>query len=276
MDKKSESKKSNGRKRNGSGRCVLCLEEVENLTREHLLPKAWYIPDLTTEKTIRQTFPSCSDCNSSFEKSEARLLQTLGLSLNPESGITASIAKKVIHSLSMSEAPNAKEADIRGKKKLKLFKEMSRVKNCVNFEELRLLPGLQVSNEELKNGFYLTEVSITDVQKLMEKIVRGVMYLEYQLFIDNDQQIQWHPEKPEFFKFAERSRHLVIPSGLIVHFGPIPFEEYPAMLFIIEIWGRLLIHAAVTPGKNSIWTDTVLERIETEPLWDIESSTYEI
>jgi hypothetical protein len=247
---------------------------VEDLTREHLFPKAWYLPEYTPPNTTRQTFPSCSGCNSKHGESERRLRQNLGLSLNPDEGIGAGIAKAVIHSLSMTEAPSEKEAHIRGKQKMQLLNEAIYVPEGEDHEGLNLLPGLQVDQELLeKGGYSLTKLSGADVRNLADKIVRGIMYLEYQLFLEEEQEVVWVPDYLDIFRFAD-SHYLNLP-GLFVKFGPIPSKDTPAVVFVIQSWSKLTIHALCTPGKDSIWFDTILGDRVVEPLWNIESGSYD-
>lgn len=255
-----------GRKRNSVGRCLLCVQHVNNLTREHLFPKAWYIPELTTETTTRQTFPSCDNCNGSHGRSEQRIWRILGLSLNPEVGPAASIAKKVIHSLSMSEAPNAKEAQIRGKDKLNILRNSSPVQQSDRVENLNFLPGLNVSQSELENGGRLTQINGEDIRKLIHKIVRGATYLEYQLYIEEDQEILWQKCRLPEFECAENGKRVTMP-GMQIDFGWQPSKDGAVLLLIITIWERLQFYAAVTPGQVPIWSDTISGVRTVNPLW---------
>lgn len=112
----------------------------------------------------------------------------------------------------MDEAPNEKERDIRGRKKMKLLKNVMHLKRLdlasdsekpeenAATEPLRMMPGLKIRPEDLESGHLsVNHIKAEDLQLLLEKIVRGVMYLQYELYIEEDQRIIQQIDRTEGF-----------------------------------------------------------------------------
>ena len=261
------------RNRSKTGRCVLCSTFSDNLTNDHLLPKAWYA-SWTPENFYKQTFPSCYPCNTAHGQSEERLLRSLGMSLDETSVAGAGISQKVIHSMSLTDAPNERESEIRGRIKLKFLRDCREIDPNRKLDGLGLLPGLHFNPETVASGRYtVCTISGADVKRFAEKIVRGVLYLEYQLFVEKSQEVRIFPEKQDFIE--QFANHHVLLPGLRVSFGPLPSEDMPAVVFELNLWDILTMHAVCMPREERIWKERVFRLVEIEPLWDIESQTYE-
>lgn len=260
--------------RSKTGRCVLCTKYVDNLTREHYQPRAWY-PSWTPENSYKQTFPSCLICNGKHGASEEQLLRCLGLALDETSIAGAGIQRKAIHALSMSEAPNNREADIRGLLKWKFLKDSVVVPHGFMPLNVDLVPGMLTDSGLFVNGGYtLSRVSKADLKQYIDKLVRGTIYLEYQLLVEAHQEIRLLNDAPQFIdKFAV---NLVRIPGLLLRFGVLPSNDMPAVFFQIQLWDKFIWHVACLPRTDVEWTETVLGIRQVEPLWDIQSGPYEL
>ena len=171
--------------------------------------------------------------------------------------------------MSMTEAPNEREAQIRGRVKMQFLRGCISIPEGSPLGDMRMLPGLQVDPELVKKGDYsLSTVSGADVKLFAEKIMRGIAYLEYELFIEKDQEIRLFTEPQDFIESYADS--LLTMPGLSVSFGVLPSAEMPAILFIIRLWQQLTIYAAIMPDKDQTWHDRVLGLTAVTPLWEIE------
>lgn len=166
----------------------------------------------------------------------------------------------------MAEAPNEKEARIRGKDKLKILKSSVEVLKGARVDDCNFLPGLDVSQQDLENGGRLTQIREDDIRKLIDKIVRGTTYLEYQLFVEKDQEIMWQNSRLPEFACPVNAKRRVMP-GLQIDFDCDASLGRPILFFVISIWERVQFHAAVTPGESQLWDDTVSGAKQVEALW---------
>ena len=98
-------------KRPNPRRCVHCLKNVEDLTRDHVFPKAWY-PANTPQNLERWTIPSCRKCNEEYGRLEEDLLFRLGMCLDPEDAKSSGIADKVLRAIDPECATTPKEKQI--------------------------------------------------------------------------------------------------------------------------------------------------------------------
>lgn len=105
-----------------SGRCVHCLQKVDNLTRDHVFPSAWY-PDNTPENVQRWTIPSCKKCNEEYGRLEEDLLLRLGMCISPEDAKSSGITDKVLRSIDPQYTKDRTEKRIRERKREKIKKK---------------------------------------------------------------------------------------------------------------------------------------------------------
>src|SRR6266540_4450561 len=75
------------------GPCVHCCRLVDELTWDHVFPKAWY-PDDTPENLEKWKIPACRRCNVEYGELEQDLLLRLGMSIGPEEAKATGIAEK--------------------------------------------------------------------------------------------------------------------------------------------------------------------------------------
>ncbi len=87
----------------GPGRCVHCLREVEGLTSDHVIPESWY-PGSTPLDLEKWQAPACSECNSESGKVEAKLLEYMGLCVDPESEAAEGIGEKALRAFDPTAA----------------------------------------------------------------------------------------------------------------------------------------------------------------------------
>lgn len=231
--------------------CVYCLRFFNKLTSDHVFPKSWY-PDTTPLNLEKWQVPSCSECNSKYSKIESGLLQKAGLCLEPTEFRSLGIAEKVIRSLNPKEAKTVRDGVHRQKQREKVLKG--------------LVPGHKISEEAVFPGFgpppdtTINEqmgilVPEKQLKALGEKLVRGITYVKYKRYIDQN-------HKVDIFFVHEKNAQLVVDEirrfGREYHCGPgvrigaafIQNDPHSG-LFDIEIWGKLRMYATVLPKEES-------------------------
>src|ERR1700680_4718573 len=118
-------------KKLGPGKCVHCLQEVEERNSDHVFPLSFY-PDSTPPNLEKWQIPSCIPCNSDYGKLEQDLSLKVGLCLDPFDPASASIVQKALRSLKPAAARDTRDARHRHHKRQKLL--------SLAYRELRRFP----------------------------------------------------------------------------------------------------------------------------------------
>jgi hypothetical protein len=79
-------------------RCIHCLQELREKTKDHVFPKSWYTND-TPSWVQRWTVPSCRECNQKFGKLEQELFVKLVPCIDPYKLEASGITNKLIKTL---------------------------------------------------------------------------------------------------------------------------------------------------------------------------------
>jgi hypothetical protein len=241
-------------KRANSGKCVHCLRNVENLTRDHVFPKAWY-PDNTPQNLERWTIPSCRTCNEDYGRLEEDLLFRLGMCLDPEDAKSGDITDKVFSSIDPECAITLKEKQIRQKKREQIKNEIVELEK---FPPRSIFPnfGLPNNASNVNHARYaILLISKAKLERLGHKIVRGITYIIDNSFIENDCEIkiffiQDQDAKPILGTMSRFLKPYHCSPGIKVE-RAITGERADCGFYAIEIWGRLKIYAVVMPRKIS-------------------------
>jgi hypothetical protein len=229
------------------GRCVHCLEFHEKLTWDHIFPAAWY-PETTPDGLEKWKVPSCQLCNSANGESENVLMGRVGLCLDPSSPQGAGISAKAVRSMDPSAGRNARDVAARAGKQRELMTQMSYLAQR-GIPRESVFPGF---GPEEWPGEPLTVIPVPKraIDRLVEKIVRGITYLEEGAFIEETHVIepQYMQEESarflheQFVKFGKRFER---KPGLVIDRCATP-EDSVSSIFRIEIWGRLRVYAFVS------------------------------
>lgn len=234
-------------KRQNSGRCVHCLKNVEDLTRDHVFPKAWY-PDNTLQNLERWTIPSCRKCNEEYGRLEEDLLFRLGMCLDPEAAKSSGITDKVLRAIDPECATTLKEKQIRQKKREQIKNEIVEWKNI---PPIGILPNLGLQSHVNYARYASIPISEAKLERLGHKIVRGITYIIDKYFIENDCEIkvvftQDQEAKPILESMSSFLKAYHCSPGITVE-RAITDERADCGFYAIEIWGRLKIYAVVMP-----------------------------
>ncbi len=233
-------------------RCVYCLEYFEELTSDHVLPKAWY-PDNMPENIEKWQVPSCHKCNWGHGRNEEELLLKLGLHFDPQEGSFKKIAKKVARSLSPSHGKSQRDRKKRRKRKNRILKEIKQASN-LDFSKSNILPGFGLNPKFSPHQQPLLLVPKKELQKLSEKVTRGVFYLvNNNKYIESNCECQYHfPAE----NVPQEFRQMLRQYGKEYNCGPgicvvmaVCFDDVNSAMFEIAIWDRLKIFSIITPRK---------------------------
>ena len=233
----------------GPGRCVHCLREVEERNWDHVLPASWY-PEATPPDLEKWTAPSCFECNSEYGKLEQDLLIRFGLCLDPHSAAAKGIVDKALRSIKPEYGRNAKDREARLKKQKEILGEMRRFPELPN---RGIFPNFGPAHLAGPDGYYGVLLDKKKIERLTEKIVRGVAFVQDKIFIDENYDLAIYfledsGATPVVRMIAQYGVQLHRGPGLIVKRAVIP-EDPRAGLYAIEIWQRAKMYAAITPKE---------------------------
>ncbi|MBE9207314.1 hypothetical protein IQ244_12410 [Nostoc sp. LEGE 06077] len=237
-------------KRPKSGRCVHCLQNVDNLTRDHVFPSAWY-PDNTLENLQRWTVPSCKKCNEEYGRLEEDLLLRLGICICPEDANSSGISDKVLRSIDPESAKNRTDKRFRERKREKIKKELFQWKTMPT---IGLHPNFGVQNNIYYPEYLTILISAEKLERLCHKIVRGITYITDKVFIEENSNIHFFTVDDKAARpiLEDMKKNLVtyeLPGIKVVR--AMTSGNLNAGFYAIEIWGRLKMYAVVKPKKLS-------------------------
>jgi hypothetical protein len=233
----------------GPGRCVHCLREVEERNWDHVLPASWY-PETTPPDLEKWTAPSCIKCNSEYGKLEQDLLIRFGLCLDPHDTAAKGIVDKALRSIKPEYGRDAKDRKARLKKQKEILGEMRRFPELPN---RGIFPNFGPAHHPGPDGYYGVQLDKKKIERLTEKIVRGVAFVQDEIFIDENYDLAIYFLEDSG---AELVVEMIAQYGVQLHRGPglivkravIP-EDPRAGLYAIEIWQRAKMYAAITPKE---------------------------
>lgn len=186
----------------GPGRCVHCLKEVEERNTDHVFPESWY-PDSTPIDLEKWQIPSCIPCNDAYGRLEQDFLVKVGLCLDPYDPASKSIVEKSLRSLKPTAARNPRDAQHRlGKGKRILAQALQGDK----IPDQGVFPGLGDRWADIPGERTAILIPKRSFERITEKIVRGIFYIEDGIFIEP-------PYTINFYALAEEGNS-VLRQGL--------------------------------------------------------------
>lgn len=235
-----------------SGKCIHCLQFHQELTWDHVFPKAWY-PHTTKQNLYKWQVPSCKRCNKMYGELEEDLLIRLAMCLDPLDPSCAGIVEKGLRAVDPSYAKNEKDRRARLAKRKEILKDAFEGENIPlqavypNFGDHHHLP--------LKAQTAIT-IPAKSVQHLAEKIVRGIFLIEDRILIEPPYEISYYVlsdtgAKPVVEVLERHGSTYAREPGIIVQ-RAVAHEDVTSSLFLIEIWNRFKIYAAVQDNQEDV------------------------
>jgi hypothetical protein len=193
-------------------------------------------PHLQTSTNGRQ--PSCLACNSALGRVESRFISLIALTLDPKVRETAGIPQKVLRSLKPEFARNEVDA-------LARTAAAKRVTASIyhgSFEARNVYPtaGTEAARARSDQIPFLIPKEL--FEKVTEKIVRGIVYVETGRFVEPPLRIQFFPDGPdmpssEFVQVIRtHGKTLERQPGIQINHAIAP-EDGVSGLFEIVFWG---------------------------------------
>jgi hypothetical protein len=168
------------------GKCVHCLKDPVELTRDHVFPQAWY-PDATPKNLEKWQIPSCVACNNRYSKIEGDLLNRVALSLDTKHPASAGLVDAALRAMNPEAGRDEKDVAARAARAKKLLGTMFRGEQI---PENAIMPGLGERWGRPKAEQMAVQIPRASFTAMTEKIVRGLVYLEDSAFIEGPYKIE--------------------------------------------------------------------------------------
>jgi hypothetical protein len=232
----------------GPGRCVHCLNEVEERNSDHVFPESWY-PDSTPTDLEKWQIPSCIPCNRAYGKIEQDFLIKVGLCLDPHDVASASLVQKALRSLKPALARNPRDAEHRNRKREKILSE---ARTGENIPDHGIYPELNDRWKDVPGERTAILIPVDSFKRMTEKIVRGIFYIEDSKFIEPPYKVNFfaladadaQPIERELDKFGKTySRE----PGIAVRRAVVA-EDGMSSVFAITFWRQFKTYAVVSQG----------------------------
>jgi hypothetical protein len=221
------------------------LADNVDRTWDHVFPRSWY-PETTLSDLYKWQIPSCKRCNSEYGQMEEDLLFRLALCVDPKASATAGIVEKALRSMKPEFAKDERDKAARAARAAQLRRELL---HGPNIPRSAVYPGLGERWGRSTNEGIGVRVPAESLRRLTEKIVRGIYYLEDQMFIEPPYVIDFYalddegaePLRTLLKRFAQNYAR---EPGIEVR-RAMPEDAPMNSIFEINIWGQFKMHAVV-------------------------------
>lgn len=238
-------------KRPTPGDCIHCGERFDELTWDHVFPRAWY-PENTPEGLEKWKVPSCERCNAEYGALEQDLLLRMGMCLGPEDSEAAGIPQKALRTIKPEFAKAERDRLARQKARETVKAEIEWTDE-LNTEGL--LPGFGPRPYFEYSQYAAVKISAESLRRMGVKLAKGLTYVLRGKTIPPDYEIEIiFPGGPDAaqvapqFERAARTENRG-PGLTVAHTWA--HDDPVAALFKITVWGRLVLYAAVLPRETA-------------------------
>jgi hypothetical protein len=233
-------------KRPAPGKCVHCLKELVERNWDHVFPVSWY-PNASARDLYKWQIPSCELCNSELGEIESGFLGRVALCLDPESPASRSIVERALRATKPEMARNDRDRRARASRRKRILDD---ILQGAEIPDHGVYPGLGEKWGRPTAEQVAITVPVEYFRRLTDKIVRGIFYIQDQIFIEP-------PYEIEFFALAAAGAEPMCEAldrfgtifarepGIVVHRAVAP-EDGISSLFEIEFWGQFKMYASVT------------------------------
>lgn len=232
----------------GAGICVHCLKEVEVRTWDHVFPKGWY-PEDTPADIEKWKIPSCRFCNAEYGSLEEDLGIRIAFCIGPNASGAKGIYEKALRSMDASQGRNMKDRIRRAQKRDKYLGML--VKNP-SVPESAIYPGFEERWGRPPEERIALYVPVKGLQRIVEKIVKGIAFIEDDRLLEASVDIKHHPMHENT---AAQFNDLLARFGESHSRGPgvevtraVTPEDGISALYKIVIWGQWIMYASVRQG----------------------------
>jgi hypothetical protein len=233
-------------KRPPAGRCVHCLAFCDSLTWDHGYPASWYPEGPSVAKPKA---PSCWPCQERLEAIEVRALVPFALSLAPGDPRGAGVADAVRRSIDPSLAKTERERRAREAKRSEVISRVVHPESSHG-----AFPGFGAADVGVQRGPALRQ-SASDVLAVGEKFVRVALWTRRNhQFVEPTHRVETHvvhaADASGVEAIVRGGDALAIAPGAQITIRT-TVDDPCTHLILFELWGRLTLHASVTPRDAS-------------------------
>lgn len=233
-------------------RCIYCLKFSKEITDDHVLPRSWY-PKNTTINLEKWKVPCCKKCNCELGKVEEELRNRLGLCLDPNEEKSLGIPDSALSAYDTCKGRNDRDKFIRKEKRKKTLSEINIVESS-SIENV--LPNFGKMQGVKYDPIGTLSVSPEDLYTLIEKIIKGMTYINTGKYIDHSYKIDKYicdeGQIPDFISYMEKFGTIYNRDQAFIVKIAIEEDEDFVGLYSIEIWGKLKLYASVLPSGMKI------------------------
>jgi hypothetical protein len=232
-------------KRPPPGKCVHCLKDPVERDWDHVFPESWY-PASSPENQYKWEVPSCVPCNSALGKIEDDLLRRIGLCLDPLAPASSSIVLKALRAHTPAAGKDERDRNIRAALRQRVLDEAL---EAAAAPEHAVYPGMG-KRWGPREDQLAVRIPADGLRRLTEKIVRGILYVANQKFIEPPFAIEVFPLDPSVSRpireiLDKFGLTYAREPGIVVRRAVTP-EDGISSLFEIEFWGQFKTYASVT------------------------------
>jgi hypothetical protein len=195
--------------------------------------------------------PSCEKCNFRMGEIENRLLVKIGLCVPPFEPESLGIAHKAVRSLKPECGRNENDAKSRERSRQIILKEAV---DPTTMPLASILPGFGFHSGVDPSEELGVMVSVSDLEVIGEKLIRGITWIVDQQYIETDHRIQIifprDPTSGPFFEDLKRYGNLYSLGPALSIIRAVAEGDRQSSIYLIEIWGRLHMYGCVSPMKN--------------------------
>lgn len=237
-------------KKPGPGKCVHCLRYFDKRNWDHVLPRSWY-PDATPPNMHKWQIPTCKECNSEYGRIEEDLMVLLSFAVEPRTPASSGIYERAMRSIDESKGRGKRDRLARRARKERIMEYLT---FGHDIPEQGIYPYLGERWGRPKSEQVAVRLPAKHIERLCEKIVRGIHYLEHQELIEPPFEIQFFALDDEG---AKPIRDLLEQHGKRYTRGPgfeviriVPVDEPKASMQEIRIFGEFVMFAVVEPNEG--------------------------
>jgi hypothetical protein len=231
------------------GKCVHCLLENQQRTWDHVFPESWY-PETTPLNLDKWKIPACDPCNKEYGRLEQDLMLRIGLCVDPNTFETAGIVPKVLRSMNPQFAKDEIDRLARESQRKKMLGQLI---EGADIPTASIYPRFGEKWGRPQEQQVAVPIPKKSVDRLFEKIVRGLVYIEDGRYIEPPYAVSLHPtyqtDMPEVAGILDKfgTTHARGP-GIVVRRAVVP-EDGLTAIYEITIWGMFHTYASVLKGE---------------------------
>lgn len=229
------------------GKCVHCLKETTVLTWDHVFPKGWY-PEDTPPNVEKWKIPACKSCNAEYGMLEEDLGIRIAFCIGPDAPNAKGIYEKALRSMDASYGRHMKDRIRRAKKR---DKYLGMLMKGPSVPDSAVYPGFEEKWGRPPEERIAVQIYVHELQRIVEKIIKGIAFIEDGRFINSNMEIEHHPAH---HSAAAPLDELLVKHGVKHSRAPgieviraVTPEDGISAIYKIIIWGQWMMYASVMP-----------------------------